>query len=79
MRTKPENIGTFVDGNAIWNDYKTQNEVLEHYTEALARAKEDGNQIVIDLRVKKVEKYKKLVETAEGRLINFCESHNIPL
>uniref|UniRef100_A0A6M3JHG5 Uncharacterized protein n=1 Tax=viral metagenome TaxID=1070528 RepID=A0A6M3JHG5_9ZZZZ len=79
MRTKPENIGTFPDGNAIWNDYKTQTEVLEHYTEALSRAKEEGDQFMIDLRERKVAKYEKQIEGAERKLIDFCKSHNISL
>ena len=79
MKTKPENIGTFPNGNAIWNDYKTQTEVLEHYTEVLNRAKEEDDQFMIDLREKKVVKYEKIVEDAKTKLINFCESHNLSL
>jgi hypothetical protein len=65
MIQKPKEIGTLPGGNAAWDDYKFQLDMLEKYQ---SRNNE-----------KRIQQYQSQATLAEGRLHAFCEKNNIKL
>ena len=65
MIQKPEKIGTFPKGNAIYDDYRFQLDMLKKY-------KERKNE-------KRIQQYESQLILAEGRLREFCKKNNIQI
>lgn len=76
INQKPQNIGTFPDGNSIWDDYKFQNEMLQKYIERQKKVESTGRGTD---KKHRIEQYKIQVQLAEGRLIEFCKKHDITI
>ena len=78
IQTKPQNIGTFAGGNAAWDDYKFQNEMLRKYEEKLEKSKTNSWMDVENI-TKRIEQYKSQVQLSESCLVEFCQKHNITI